>query len=189
MKAGESRRRLFRPFSIAPPVLSARPLLARALVLGFGLLRSLHHAGNICQQLLGVVHNTVLNRIFDAANALWLSGFIVKLHGARAVQDLEVLKRVFLNDNQIRQQPFLNQSILDGLALRLEDFLRPMQRRSSDDLQRMKARLLQEFHFLYIAEAVELVDEAGIGADSDAPASVLVVIKEGHPALIEVAPV
>src|SRR5579859_1307469 len=45
----------------------------------------------------------------------------------------------------------------------------------------MEARLLQQLELADVAEAEDLIDEAGIAASADAPTAVLVLVDEGHP--------
>src|SRR4030095_322645 len=52
----------------------------------------------------------------------------------------------------------------------------------------MKAGLTHQLQLLDRAEAVQLVDEAGIRADRDAAAAILVIVHERHPQLIVLAP-
>ena len=63
-----------------------------------------------------------------------------------------------------------------------------MHRRRADDLERMEARLLQHLQFEDRAEAVGLVDEAGVRTDGDPAAAVLVLVQEPHPDAVEVLP-
>src|SRR5690349_15798089 len=52
----------------------------------------------------------------------------------------------------------------------------------------METRLLQQLELTDPGETKQLIDETGVLAHSNAPAGILVVIDEGHPALIILLP-
>src|SRR4030095_3464709 len=52
----------------------------------------------------------------------------------------------------------------------------------------MEAGLAQQLQLLDRAETVQLIDEAGIRADRDSAAAILVIVHERHPQLVVLAP-
>src|SRR3972149_1390855 len=66
--------------------------------------------------------------------------------------------------------------------------LRAFQRCGAKDFQRMEPRLSQELQLANVAETVQLVDEARIGAGRHAPTPVLELVPEAHPQAVFVLP-
>ena len=105
-----------------------------------------------------------------------------------AVEHLEVLQRVLVDDDHVGEHAGADDAELRRLALRLAQRQRAVHRRRLDDLERMEAGFLQHLQLVDVAEAVGLVDEAGVGAGRDAAAHLLVVVHQLEPHLVEVAP-
>ena len=152
------------------------------------LLLLLDHRGDVGEQLLRVVDDAVLDRVLDAADALDLAGLVVQPHRARAVEHLEVLQRVLIDEHHVREQAAADDAELERLALRFVQRQRAVHRRRLNHFQRVEAGFLQHLELEDVAEAVGLVDEAGVGSGRDAAAHLLVVVHELEPDLVEVAP-
>ena len=65
------------------------------------------------------------------------------LQRAGAVEHLEVLQRILIDDHQVGQHAGADDAELRRLALRLGERHRAVHRRGLDDLERMEAGLLQ----------------------------------------------
>src|SRR5438445_13540888 len=141
------------------------------------------HLAHLGEQLLGVEHDAVLDRVLHAADAMRLA-VLSKSDMAGAIQDLEIGERIFFEYDEIGELARFDRT----QALVLAERLRAVQRGRADHLERMEASLAQQFQFLNRAETGELKDEAGIRTDRHAPAAVLVVVDEVHPAPIVGAP-
>src|SRR5688572_6512208 len=77
-----------------------RGRLRRAL-----LLLLLDHRRDVREQGLGVVDDPVLDRVLHAADMFRLAGLVVEADGAGAVEHLEVLQRVLIDDHHVGEQP------------------------------------------------------------------------------------
>ena len=68
------------------------------------------------------------------------------------------------------------------------DLARAVDRRGLDHLERREARLLQHLQLLDVGEAPGLVDIAGVRADRDPPAHILVIVHQPHERPVEAPP-
>src|SRR5688572_1415132 len=149
---------LSRCLLIEPVVRSCTPLrryrlAARALLL-------FHHARDVRHQLLGIVDDAVLDRVLHAADPFALAGGVIELQRAAAVEHLEVLERVVLDDREIGEHAGADRSELRLLSLRLEERLGGVERRAAERLDGMEPGFLQHLQLLDRGEARRVVDEA-----------------------------
>ena len=113
------------------------------------------------------------------------SFFSFEPDGARAVEHRQVLQRILLDHHEVGELARLDRADLLVHSQRLA----PLQRGGADHLERMEPGLAQQLQLADVGEAVELVDEAAVGAHGHPAATVLVLVDEGHPEPVVVLPV
>jgi hypothetical protein len=91
-----------------------------------------------------VADDSVFDRVLDAADALDSVGLIVQPCGTGAVQHLQVLQRVLIDDRQVGEHARPDDAELDRPAFQLVQRLRRVHRRAADHLERMEAGLADE---------------------------------------------
>ncbi len=160
-----------------------------AVVCDAACLGARHHRRDVGQQLPRIVDDAVLDRVLDASDAFGATGAIVQPQRAGAVQHLQILERVLIDDDQIGEQARPHECRTRAACPSARaSACAPWKRRRSNHLQRMEAGFLQQLELLDVAEAIELVDEARVRARRDAAAAVLEVVQERHPDAVEVLP-
>ena len=102
---------------------------------------------------------------------------VVQAHRAGAVEQLEIIQRVAAVDQDIGPLSDLERA---GILLDTQQ-LGAAGGGGAQDFQWGEPGLLQKLQLPDISEAIGLEHEAGIAADGDAAAAVLVVVDEAHP--------
>ena len=100
------------------------------------------------------------------------------------MQHVQIGQGILLDHDEIR---FLADPDRADLVLNA-DHLCSHHGRRMDDFQRRESGLAQQMHLGDVAESVEIVDVAGIGADRNLAAAVLVLVDEDHPQAIVLLP-
>ena len=97
----------------------------------------------IFQQLFGIINDPIFDGIFNAAHAFYFTIFVIQFYCARAIEDFEVLERVFIYNYKIGFLPNLNAANFISCAQGFSAFqgCRP------DDFKRMKAGFPEQFQF------------------------------------------
>src|ERR1035437_4213103 len=134
-------------------------------------------------ELRAVVRNAVLDYPLGAERA----DFLAVADGACAarVQHLDVLERVAVHDDEVGGPADPHVAELVFLA----EYLRVVAGAVLDDLERIEAGFLVEFHLADEAEAVHLVDETRVVAAADGAALAFEVAERGHPYMVVLLPV
>src|SRR3569833_1854014 len=133
-----------------------------------------HHLAHIREQRFGVVDDSVMNCPPHTANTLNLAGCIVQTLRAGAVQHFEVNQEIFAHNHEVRVLAGFSRTDLVSHA----EGLRARQGGGADDLERMKARLLEQLELAHPGKSKQLVDEAGIVPNRNTATRILVVVDE-----------
>src|ERR1022692_1051241 len=133
-------------------------------------------------QLRDVIGDAILDGPLHAAGVHLLA--VADLFNAARVEHLQVLQRIAVDHNQVGGEPGAH---APQFLLLPEDF-GVIAGVLLDDLDGVEPRLLGEFPAANQAEAVHLIDEAGIVAHADQAAAAVELAQRGHPEAVVFLP-
>ena len=119
--------------------------------------------------------DAVLYRPFDAAGLVHFS--VAKLFNTGRIQNLEILKRIAIDDDQIGFVPNANTTDLVFLTKNLGIVTRHM----LNDLERVKTRFLVKLELADQAKAIHLINKSCIFPCADQAAATLEFEQCAHP--------